>query len=179
MLVFQEEISYIDAAARRGQYLGEVFQRIKKFQMFWTFWSDTIICLRFRYAMPQVMLFYSLLCGSFGLFTVAGFCCELLVQDIGCLEKVAVGSHWTRVQSQDELAFQIFPSSIAHRFSSLDACSKVQKWWCKWVLRSMPVIFVVVAGSGCGISSLPGQFRAGPPNNLNADPSGMSSWSFL
>jgi hypothetical protein len=34
MLVFQEEISYIDAAARRGQYLGEVFQRIKKFQMF-------------------------------------------------------------------------------------------------------------------------------------------------
>ena len=38
--------------------------------------------------MPQVMLFYSLLCGCFGLFTVAYFCSELLVQDIGCLIEV-------------------------------------------------------------------------------------------
>lgn len=68
---------------------------------------------RFRYAMPQVMLFYSLLCGSFGLFTVAYFCCELLVQDIGAETVMQMG----------EL---------------------VKKGVDVYLLRSMPVIFVVV-----------------------------------
>ena len=104
--------------------------------------------------MPQVMLFYSLLCGSFGLFTVAYFCCELLVQDIGCLVKVAVGSHSTR-KSQDELAFQIFRSSMAHGSSFLECLLQgaetvmqmgelVKKGVDVYLLRSMPVIFVVV-----------------------------------
>jgi len=38
---------------------------------------------RFRYAMPQFTLFYSIFSASFGLFTVSYFCSELLVQDMG------------------------------------------------------------------------------------------------
>lgn len=38
---------------------------------------------RFSFAMPQVTLYYSLFSGSFGLFTVAYFCSELLIQDLG------------------------------------------------------------------------------------------------
>lgn len=37
----------------------------------------------FRYAMPVFMLFYAIFCASFGLFTTAYFCSELLVQDMG------------------------------------------------------------------------------------------------
>lgn len=38
---------------------------------------------KFRYAMPQFMMSYSNFSACFGLFTVAYFCSELLVQDIG------------------------------------------------------------------------------------------------
>eukprot|EP00439_Symbiodinium_sp_Y106_P003150 s1780_g1.t1 len=68
---------------------------------------------RFRYAMPQLMLFYSLLCGCFGLFTVAYFCSELLVQDVGSETVMQMG----------EL---------------------VKKGVDVYLLRSMPVIFIVV-----------------------------------
>lgn len=37
----------------------------------------------FTYAMPQTILFYSIGCASFGIFTVAFFCSELYVQDLG------------------------------------------------------------------------------------------------
>jgi len=75
--------------------------------------SSRKIGQKFRYAMPQVMLFYSLLCGCFGLFTVAYFCSELLVQDIGAETVMQMG----------EL---------------------VKKGVDVYLLRSMPVIFVVV-----------------------------------
>merc|ERR1719424_2507548 len=46
---------------------------------------------RFRYAMPQTILYYSLACASFGLFTVAYFCSELLVQDLGVQRVMQMG----------------------------------------------------------------------------------------
>jgi len=45
----------------------------------------------FRYAMPQTILFYSLACASFGLFTVSYFCSELLIQDLGVQRVTEMG----------------------------------------------------------------------------------------
>eukprot|EP00933_Yihiella_yeosuensis_P075135 TRINITY_DN8433_c1_g1_i3.p1 TRINITY_DN8433_c1_g1~~TRINITY_DN8433_c1_g1_i3.p1 ORF type:complete len:628 (+),score=90.62 TRINITY_DN8433_c1_g1_i3:88-1971(+) len=45
--------------------------------------TERKIGVKFRYAMPQFTMFYSLFSASFGLFTVAYYCSELLVQDIG------------------------------------------------------------------------------------------------
>lgn len=45
----------------------------------------------FRYAMPQTVLYYSLACASFGLFTVAYFCSELLIQDLGVQRVMQMG----------------------------------------------------------------------------------------
>jgi len=38
---------------------------------------------RFRFAMPQTTLFYSVASASFGIFTVSYYCSELLIQDLG------------------------------------------------------------------------------------------------
>merc|ERR1719440_475172 len=46
---------------------------------------------RFRFAMPQTILYYSLACASFGLFTVSYFCSELLVQDLGVQRVTQMG----------------------------------------------------------------------------------------
>merc|ERR1719218_266611 len=46
---------------------------------------------RFRYAMPQTILYYALACASFGLFTVAYFCSELLIQDLGVQRVMQMG----------------------------------------------------------------------------------------
>jgi len=46
---------------------------------------------KFRYAMPQTILYYSIACASFGCFTVAFFVSELLIQDIGVQRVMQMG----------------------------------------------------------------------------------------
>lgn len=45
----------------------------------------------FRYAMPATVLFWAIASASFGLFTVAYFCSELLVQDLGITRVKEIG----------------------------------------------------------------------------------------
>jgi len=53
--------------------------------------ADRKIGQEFAYAMPQAVLFYSMFCASFGIFTVAYFCSEMLIQDQGVARVKQVG----------------------------------------------------------------------------------------
>jgi len=80
-----EEVSYIDAPNPPwdGGELGPVRQPGDA--------QGRRIGRRFRFAMPQFTLFYTCFSTSFSLFTVAYFCSELLVQDLGVLRVKNMG----------------------------------------------------------------------------------------